>query len=77
MHIDDLNEQFGYNLPKEGDFDIIGGFVFNQLGRVPEAAESFNWQQLRITVLAADKRKIHRLQIEVDQSLAAATAEET
>jgi CBS domain containing-hemolysin-like protein len=77
VHIDDLNEQFGYNLPEDGDFDTIGGFVFNQLGRVPEASESFNWKQLRITVLAADKRKIHRLQIEVDQSLAAAAAEET
>ena len=77
VHTDDLNEQFDYGLPEDGDFDTIGGFTVTQLGRVPEPGETLTWGRLRITVLAADKRKIHKLRIEVDPSQAAATAEDT
>lgn len=69
VHIDDLNDQFQYNLPEDDDFDTIGGFVFSQLGRVPTADEEVTWRQLRITVLDADKRKINRLRLQIDTSL--------
>ena len=77
VHIDDLNEQFSYNLPEDGDFDTIGGFVLSELGRIPQARDDLTWQQLRITVLDADKRKINKLRIEVDASLAARAGEES
>jgi CBS domain containing-hemolysin-like protein len=76
VHIDDLNEQFEFHLPEDADYDTIGGFVFSYLGRIPEVGETFTWNQLRITVVDADKRKISKLRIEVDKSLAATTTEE-
>lgn len=76
VHIDDLNKEFGYNFPEDKDFDTIGGFVFSFLGRVPETDESFTWHHLRITVLEADKRKIVKLRIEVDHSLAASVSDD-
>ena len=75
VHIDDLNDQFDFDLPKHGDFETIGGFVFSQLGRVPHPGDSLTWQKLRVTVLQADKRRIHRLRIEVDETLAASMAD--
>jgi putative hemolysin len=64
VHIDDLNDRFGYQLPDDGEFDTIGGFVFSQLGRIPSEGEVLNWDQLTLTVLAADQRRINRLRIE-------------
>ncbi len=64
VHIDDLNDRFGYQLPDDGEFDTIGGFVFSQLGRIPSEGEVLNWDGLTLTVLAADARKINRLRIE-------------
>ena len=75
VHIDDFNERFNLQLPEDGDFDTIGGFVFMQLGRVPSKGESFTWQNLKVTVLEANKRRIDKLHIEVDESLAAASQE--
>jgi CBS domain containing-hemolysin-like protein len=69
VHIDDLNEQLGYDLPEHGDYDTFGGFVFAQLGHVPTISESFHWQNLRITVLSVDERRIHQLRIEVDETV--------
>ncbi|MEX0718850.1 MAG: hemolysin family protein [Planctomycetaceae bacterium] len=75
VHIDDLNEQLALDLPEDGDYDTIGGFVCTELGRVPEPGESFHWKQLRFTVLEADKRKVDRVRVELDESLAATPPE--
>ena len=76
VRVDELNDRFDLELPDDEDFDTIGGFVYSHLGRVPEPHENFTWRNLRITVLGAGKRKIEKLRIEVDQSLAATASEE-
>lgn len=65
VHLDDLNRRFEFGLPEDGEFDTIGGFVFSQLGRVPRVGEVVQWELLRITILAADKRKALRLKLEL------------
>ncbi len=64
VHLDDLNERFGYNLPEDQEFDTIGGFVFSVMGRVPAVGDTAEWNGVQFTVLAADRRKIERLKIE-------------
>lgn len=64
VHIDDLNERFEYGLPEDGDFDTIGGFAMSEFGRIPKSGESFYWQDIKFTVLDADKRRLHKLRIE-------------
>ena len=54
---------------EDADYDTIGGFVFRQLGRVPIEGDTFAWKQLHVTVLAADKRRIHKVKLEVDKTL--------
>jgi len=76
VHIDDLNEQFQLNLPEDADYDTVGGFVFRQLGRIPSNGENFTWGQLRVTVKAADKRRIHKIRLQRDETLVVAGAEE-
>ena len=76
LHIDDVNEKLELNLPSDGDYDTVGGFAFSLLGRIPAQGEEFRWEQLRFKVLEADKRKIVRLRIEVDQSIPATSNEQ-
>ncbi|MCA9040807.1 MAG: HlyC/CorC family transporter [Planctomycetaceae bacterium] len=67
LHIDDLNEQFDYNLPEEGDYDTIGGFILTLLNRVPNQNEILDWNHLKFTILDVDQRKINKVRIEVTQ----------
>ena len=69
VHIDDLVEEFQYDLPLDRDYDTIGGFVFSHLGRIPKPDETFSWGKLRFTVLDADQRRLLKLRIERDESL--------
>jgi len=65
VHIDEINERLGLQLPEDADYDTIGGFVFNELGHIPTAGEDLVWQNVRITVLDATRRRIERVRIEV------------
>lgn len=68
VRIDDLDEQFGFEFPDNEDYDTIGGFIYAQLGRIPKKRDVLNWNQLRLTVLDADKRRIHKIRIEAPAS---------
>ncbi len=64
-HIDEINAAMGLELPEDGDYDTIGGLVFSELGRVPQAGESIVWQdKVRVSVLEATRRRIDRVRVE-------------
>jgi len=70
-YIDDVNDALEIELPEDEDYDTIGGFVFAQLGHVPEVGESFDYEHLQITVLDAEKTKVNRVKIEQREQAAA------
>lgn len=65
VHIDELNEKLGLELPEEDDFDTIAGFVFSRLGHIPVVGEELLAGNVRITVLEATRRRIERVRIEI------------
>jgi putative hemolysin len=64
MHIDDVNDELGIELPEDEDYDTLGGFVFSTLGHIPSIGEAFDYDNVRITVTDAEKTKVIRLTIE-------------
>lgn len=64
-HVDEINTAMSLELPDDGDFDTIGGFVFTEFGRVPAVGESLLWNDLlKITVIEATRRRIDRVRLE-------------
>lgn len=63
-HLAEINEELGLELPEPDDFDTIAGFVIDQLGRIPKTGEVLQWRSIRLTVLAATRRKVERVQLE-------------
>jgi putative hemolysin len=64
MDIDDFNEEFEAELPEEEDYDTVGGFVFSHLGYIPQTGETFEYGNLKFTVIASERRKINRIKIQ-------------
>ncbi|HEY6056372.1 MAG TPA: hemolysin family protein [Gaiellaceae bacterium] len=60
--IDDFNEEFGAELPVE-DYHTIGGFVFGQLGRVPEPGDEVAHDGLEFRVDEVEGTRIGRLTV--------------
>jgi putative hemolysin len=57
MEVDHINEILKLGIPK-GDYETLGGFVMDQLGRVPMVGEAFHFNGMRFEVLKADERSI-------------------
>ncbi len=68
MHIDDLNDAMGLAIPEDEDYDTAAGFVFSELGYIPEVGEELVSNGAKFTILAADERKITRLRVEVGET---------
>jgi len=60
--IEDFNTYFGSDLPDD-EFDTIGGLVVNAFGHLPTRGESVELGPLRFTILRADSRRVHLLNI--------------
>lgn len=48
-------------MPDETDYQTLGGFVIYKLGRVPQAADRFEWQGLRFEVIDMDGHRVDKV----------------
>ena len=59
----DLESVLNIELPDEGDFESLGGFLSLSAGRIPEIGQVIFWKDIRFTVTGADRKKIHTVEI--------------
>ena len=60
--IDEANERLDLNLP-EDDFETLGGFVFEQFGRIPANQEKVTYGEIDFIVQEIEGHKINRVKI--------------
>lgn len=65
VHVEDVNEELAVEIPQNGTYETIGGFVFTRLGKIPAVGESVQHEQVHIEVLDAEPRKINRVRVQV------------
>lgn len=75
MNLDDLNELLDVELPTDEN-DSIGGYVYSQLGHVPEIGETIEEPALLMRVEAVENRRIRKVYIARRQQPTAAEADE-
>ncbi|OUR72470.1 magnesium/cobalt efflux protein [Methylophaga sp. 41_12_T18] len=62
--IEDFNEAFDSEW-SDADFDTIGGYVVNQFGHMPERDEKIMIESFQFTVVRADNRRVHLLEMDI------------
>lgn len=60
--IDEINERLDLDLP-EDDFETLGGFVFEQFGRIPLNQEKVTFHEMDFVVQEIEGHKINRVKI--------------
>jgi putative hemolysin len=62
LSIDDFKEIFNLrHLPDEDQYETLGGFVMLHLGRVPQAADRFDWSGLSFEVMDMDGKRVDKV----------------
>ncbi|CEJ44021.1 hemolysin family protein [Umezakia ovalisporum] len=64
LHIDEFYELFDleeWEIGERGSYQTLGGFVINHLGRIPVAADYFQWRGMRIEVMDMDANRVDKV----------------
>ncbi len=51
----------------EADSNTVGGWAMERFGRIPEVGDSFQWQNILVTVLEIDEQRIVKLLLEIGE----------
>jgi putative hemolysin len=62
INLTDFNDLLEVELPND-DSDTLGGFIFTQLGRVPEVGERVEYENLLMRVESLDGRRIRKVHV--------------
>ncbi len=62
LAIDDFEALFNVEIPgAHDDYATLGGFVMAQMGNIPQAGESFDWENLHVEVMDMDGNRVDKL----------------
>ena len=62
LEVDEFKEIYNFTaLPHEDEYETLSGFVMTSLGRVPQAADHFEWNGYRFEVMDMDGRRVDKV----------------
>ena len=62
--IEEIEDYFGVEFPDDVDYESLGGFILAEMGSVPSAGDSFEWNSMFFRVLEADEKRIISVEVE-------------
>lgn len=62
--IRELDSEYGIEIPNEGGFETLAGFLLYRLGEIPHTGEAIEYQGRRYTVLEMERNRIARVRVE-------------
>ena len=60
LDIDDVNEIIRTSIPND-NFDTLGGFIYNQLGFIPEGGEEIKWEDITFKIREINGNRISKV----------------
>jgi putative hemolysin len=61
LHVSEVNREVGAEIPEDGGFETLAGYVLAELGHFPKRGESFAARPFEYTVLDANDRRVIRV----------------
>ena len=63
LDIEEVNEMLNVELPIGEDYQTLGGFMINQMQKIPQVGESLDYGSLELTLIDADGPRLHKIQV--------------
>ena len=67
INIEDLNKDLELNIPESEDYESLGGYVLDILGRVAKIKDTVELDGIIMTVLEIDKTRVGKILIEISE----------
>jgi putative hemolysin len=59
----ELFELEGDSIEQRGSYNTLGGFTIVQLGKIPQAADHFDWEHLRFEIMDMDGNRVDKVMV--------------
>lgn len=59
-----LGQEYGIELPSDGNFETLAGFLLHELGEIPKVGTALDHDSRRFTVVEMDRNRIARVRIQ-------------
>lgn len=63
--IDYLNEKYGWDIPEEGDYDTLGGYILSLTGEIPAKDDIITTSNLAFTIMSMGENRIDNVKVTV------------
>lgn len=63
MNILDFKQQLDIEIPQEGEYDTIGGYIFHCAGSIPSKGFIIHHENFEMEILRSDERKVERVRV--------------
>lgn len=63
IDIEELNEELGFDIPNEEDYESLGGFIFSLIGRIPQEKEEVVFQNLTLIIEKVQRQRINKVRL--------------
>lgn len=64
--IEEMFEYLGIKAEEEYDYNTVSGWVIDSMDKIPHKGESFDYQNLHVTVLKADEKTVEEIKVFVN-----------
>jgi putative hemolysin len=68
VSVRDLDSQYQIQVPREGGFETLAGFVLSRMQKIPQVGDSFEYEHHRFTVAEMEGRRIAKVKLERSQA---------
>jgi len=66
INLEDLNEDLEIKLPISEDYESLGGYINDELGRLAEVGDEINVEDVNIKVVSMDNRRVEKVVLKID-----------
>lgn len=63
MSILDIEEELGINIPQEGEYDTIGGYIYYRTGTIPPKGFVIDHDDFRIDIVKSGERGVEKIRL--------------
>lgn len=63
ISISDFNQKFSTDIPEDGEYETLSGFLHKITGHIPEPNEEIRYQNLQFTIMKKSQRRIRQVKV--------------
>lgn len=66
LNIEEVNDVLRSNIPND-DYDTLGGFIYRQLGFIPEGGETVDWESITFSIKEINGNRISKVLVKLPE----------